>query len=192
MRRRGQRLNLGCGYEPSPGWVRVDANENAPDLDWCGDVRGPLPYEDGFFAEIKAVDVLEHLPWRDSIRSLTEWGRVLSPNGKLYVQVPDARTCVEWWLEGAGAPTPGFPAARPWKPDHLRDELPIVSLAWRLMGGQEDGQFTRDGDDWRLNAHYALFDADYLTHCVEAAGLKVHSMRTNPHPNLLCWIRKGR
>jgi predicted SAM-dependent methyltransferase len=176
-----RKLEIGCGWKPTPGYVRVDVNENIPDLDWCGDARGPFPFGDGEFVEIRAVDILEHIPYQDTLHALREWARMLCSGGRLYVQVPDARTAVEWYLHQPhriqrDAPYPNFP--------------PIVSLAWRLMGGQDDGHFVRDGDDWRLNAHYALFDAESLKWYVREAGLQLVSLQVNQFPNLLCWARK--
>lgn len=51
------------------------------------DVRGPLPYEDGYFDYIYARLVLHYLPRPDLRHALNELHRVLKANGKLFVVV---------------------------------------------------------------------------------------------------------
>lgn len=177
-----RKLEIGCGRKETPGYTRVDANPNI-EADWHGDALGPMPWPDGSFVEIRAVDVLEHLSYWDTERALAEWARLLVPGGRLYVQVPDCGRIMARWAAD---------------PDVWRERLPaelagapsIVGVAWRIMGGQADGAYTHPGDEWRLNAHYAMFCRDSLTWYIERAGLVVESMRSNEHPNLLCWCRK--
>lgn len=179
-----RKLELGCGRKDTPGYVRVDANPNI-EADWHGDVCGPMPWPDGSFDEIRAVDVLEHISYWDTERALAEWARLLAPGGLLYVQVPDCgRIMSEWaadperWNERLPAPLAELP--------------PIVGVAWRIMGGQHDGSYTHDGDDWRLNAHFSMFTESSLAWYLDRAGLDIERIVSNPHPNLLCWARKRR
>jgi hypothetical protein len=76
----------------------------------------------------------------------------------------------------------------------LPPELPQTVLAgatWRLLGGHADGSFVAAGDDFRWNAHYALFSVASLTEAVQLAGLKVVDCRVNAHPNILMTARKS-
>lgn len=88
------KINLGAGSEPTEGWVNVD---------W---IRGPgiqvehnlllfpWPFQDGCAEEIKAIDVLEHMPnytpdnQSTAIEFVRECWRLLQPGGILTIQVP--------------------------------------------------------------------------------------------------------
>lgn len=175
------RLELGSGYHPTPGFTHLDINPNAPDVDIVGPAF-PVDLPDGACDELRAVDVLEHLPYRQTHAALAEWARVLVPGGLLYVQVPDAETIMRWYVQ---------------EPARLLERLPADvpasregGAAWRLLGGQDDNVCARDGDDWRWNAHYSLFSAESLTVALDRAGFVVESLEVNGHPNLLCWAAK--
>lgn len=173
------KLELGCGHRPTPGYVRVDADPNI-EADWTGDCSTVMPWADGTFDEIVAQDVLEHIPYRRTLLALCEWRRLLRPGGRLYLQVPDAGRIMR---EYAADPT----RWRERLPDDLAHLPPIIGTAWRILGGQDDGAFSKDGDDWRLNGHYAMFDEASLRWYLRGAGLVVESIESNPHPNLICW-----
>jgi SAM-dependent methyltransferase len=48
-----------------------------------------LPYEDGAFAHVVCLDVLEHLPFDEQPKALAELHRVIRPGGELLVTVPN-------------------------------------------------------------------------------------------------------
>jgi SAM-dependent methyltransferase len=177
-----RKLELGCGRKVTPGYVRVDANPNIA-ADWHGDVVGPMPWPDGSFDEIRAVDVLEHISYCQTQIALAEWARLLATGGRLYVQVPDCgRIMTEWVAD-----------PERWRerlPRELADAPAIIGVAWRIMGGHADGGYSWDGDDWRLNAHYAMFTEESLRWYLERAGLVVKKLSSNFHPNLCCWAAK--
>lgn len=176
------KLELGSGYSPTPGFYHLDLNPHVPHLDRIGPAV-PLTWcPDDYCEEIRAVDVLEHLPYRQTDEALREWARVLEHGGRLYVQVPDAELIMRWYVE---------------EPERLLERLPDDvphtregGAAWRLLGGQDDDICARQGDDWRWNAHYALFSADSISGALIDAGLCVESIETNGHPNLCCWATK--
>ncbi len=173
------KLNLGSAYAPLAGWTNLDANPNAP-----ADIIGtawPLPPEikDGTVVELRAVDVLEHLSYRDTADVLSDWYYAMDKGGQLFVQVPDAETCMEWFWNEPHKLIERIPAGLP--------TTPMVGLAWRLLGGHADGEMIRSGDDWRLNAHYALFSEDSLRHALEDVGFVVQRIDRNGHPNLQAW-----
>lgn len=176
------RLELGSGYDPTPGYFHVDLNPNAPRVDRVAPAW-PLDWvADGSVAEIRAVDVAEHVSYRDTDRMFADWARVLAPGGRLFVQVPDAAEIMRRFAINDARLATGLPP-----------ELPQTALAgatWRLLGGHADGTFVADGDDFRLNAHYALFSTRSLRDAVRAAGLTVTSCTVNAHPNILLHARK--
>ena len=82
----GDKLNLGCGRFPKPGFVNVDWNAG-PGVDLVHDLtRMPYPFADGRFDRIEADHVFEHLPQIFSV--MREIHRLLKPGGVLVVRVP--------------------------------------------------------------------------------------------------------
>lgn len=104
----GIRLNLGAGTTAIPGFIPVDAK-------FGHDVRR-LPYPADSVDEIYASHVLEHVPLADVLPTLREWVRVLRPQGRLRVSVPNFRYIVDAYQR--------------------QDEN--VPVAEYLMGGQTD------------------------------------------------------
>lgn len=94
------RLEIGSGEHPEPGFVHVDIQQ-CKDVDILADVR-KLPIPDNFVtAEIRAVHIMEHFchpeysskQMRDEIGStvevLKECYRVLAPGAKITIVTPD-------------------------------------------------------------------------------------------------------
>lgn len=81
----------------------------------------PLPWPDGQWDWVLALDVLEHLVHPE--RALAEAHRLLAPQGHVVVNVPNP---FDWrcrWrvLRGAGVDAPKhFPGQVPWRYPHLR------------------------------------------------------------------------
>ena len=177
------RLELGSGYNPTPGYYHVDLNPSAPGVDRVAPAW-PLDWvADGTVAEIRAVDVLEHLSYRDTATVLADWARALAPGGRLFVQVPDAELIMRRFAARDQRLVVGLPPDLP--------QTVLAGATWRLLGGHADGAYASDGDDWRWNAHYALFSIDSLRDTVETAGLEVVRHRVNQHPNIQLWAAKS-
>jgi SAM-dependent methyltransferase len=193
------KLNLGAGYEHlGPDWYRIDLDpDTLPDV--VADVR-TLPKEwDGKVDEIRAVDILEHLSYRDTVPALKEWARVLKPGGRIFIQVPAADLIIDRWDKtrdrGQYSGDYWWQQAQEEFDDKVDGHVPedatrMVGLAWWLLGGHYDDQYTRSSDRWYLNAHHALFDRETIRWAAEEAGLKVESIDVNPHPNYLVWLVK--
>lgn len=91
------RLNLGCGYQPLPGWVNVDYIYTKYN-DIVVDLNKQWPWRDNSIQEIFCSHVLEHL--EDPIHFFKEAQRVLKKDGYLTVRVPHG------WSDAAmGDPT---------------------------------------------------------------------------------------
>lgn len=82
-----RKLNLGCGFDKRVDYINIDLNDvHNPDI--CADISS-LPFlRSGYYEEIIAQDVLEHLKRSDVIPALNEWGRLLRPNGVLILRIP--------------------------------------------------------------------------------------------------------
>jgi len=167
------KVEMGSGYNPQPGFLHVEVNPNCPDVDVVSSVDS-LPFADGSVDEVRAVDVLEHFSYWDTDRVLAEWARILRPGGRIFIQVPEAEEMMRRFLR-----SPKQMMVEPFK-----DHPPIVSIAWRIMGGQSDGVYSKDGDDWRWNAHYAMFSKSSLRWYLERHGFKVDAISVNPFPNI--------
>ena len=171
------RLELGSGVNPDPKYnlhLDIDPTVN-PDI--VSDARS-IPLGDNSIEAIKAVDVLEHISYRDTLDTLKEWNRVLKRRGELYVQVPEAGIAINRFVNSQLNSVDGL------------DDIDIVKLAWVLLGGHYDNCYVKEKENWRFNAHYALFTQDSLKFYLKQAGFRVTKMIVNDHPNILCWARK--
>lgn len=96
------KINLGAGTDIQPGWVNVDL---VP-LEGIDEVFNlaiyPWPFEDNSASEIRAIDLLEHLPpYTQDLRPgviafIEEAHRILKPGGELYIQTPGWRAEFLW------------------------------------------------------------------------------------------------
>lgn len=98
----GISVNLGAGTDIQPGWLNVDL---VP-LDGINLVHNmaiyPWPIESNSAMQIRAVDVLEHLPPYTQdlkpgvIAFIEECHRILKPGGVLFIQTPGWRAEFLW------------------------------------------------------------------------------------------------
>ena len=102
------KLNLGCGYNHAPGYINIDIRPECRPSLIC-DLSVGVPFPDNSIEEIKALDILEHIPIGKTINLMNEIWRVLKPGGWLKVLVPstDGRgafqdpTHVSFWNENS-------------------------------------------------------------------------------------------
>ncbi len=83
-----RKLHIG-GKEKKEGWEIFNIFPGK-DVDHVGNANDLSRFEDNSFSNIYASHILEHFDYnKEIVNALSEWFRVLSPRGKLYVAVPD-------------------------------------------------------------------------------------------------------
>lgn len=90
----GIKINLGAGSEPTKDWINVDWVEQEG-IDVIHNLlEFPWPFKDDVAKEIKAIDVLEHMPVFNKlnlstpIKFVEECHRILQTGGKLFMTMP--------------------------------------------------------------------------------------------------------
>lgn len=78
------KLNLGCAKDIKDGYTNIDTcpfNESVVKMD----IRN-LQFENSTVDEIYAKDIIEHMPFQESIECLEKWCKLLKPNGSIFIQ----------------------------------------------------------------------------------------------------------
>ena len=89
------KLNLGCGKAIMEGAINHDLWRHHTYVDIVHDLNiRPWPWSKESFVTVYALDVLEHL--YNFIKSLEECHRILIPNGRLHLRVPNAAHVVSF------------------------------------------------------------------------------------------------
>ncbi len=83
-----RKLNLGCGFDKKEGYLNIDFND-FHDPDMVANVCNLEMLPCGYYEEIIAYDVLEHITRNKTKLVLSEWNRLLKKGGILHLQVPD-------------------------------------------------------------------------------------------------------
>lgn len=92
------KINLGCGKEPTPGYVNLDWIDGEG-VDIVHNLfEYPWPFRDNSANYIKAIDVLEHMPPDQSIKFIEECHRILQPGGELFLTMPH-HTSSNLWID---------------------------------------------------------------------------------------------
>lgn len=87
------KLHIG-GQETHPDWKILDV-ESRPEVDYVANAQDLSQFESNSIDVIYASHVLEHFYYNlnnELIDTLKEWHRVLKPEGKLLISVPDLKT----------------------------------------------------------------------------------------------------
>src|SRR6185295_12583800 len=94
----GIRLNLGGRDTVIPGFKTVDLHEG-PTVDVVGNIADLKMFQDGSVDEIYASHCLEHFPHPKTLDVLKEWRRVLKPDARCWISVPDFDAAVKLYLK---------------------------------------------------------------------------------------------
>lgn len=90
------KINVGSGEYPKEGYINIDKYWVHADI--IADAL-ELPYKEGDVDELLSSHMLEHFNKYEVKKALEEWYRVLSPNGKIIVEVPDFEMILKNWLD---------------------------------------------------------------------------------------------
>jgi len=91
------KLNIGCGKKYDPTYCNIDLYE-----DLVADMLMSalnLEFDDSSCDEIKAIHVIEHLSFFETIYALSEFFRVLEPNSNLILETPDLEKTCQHYLK---------------------------------------------------------------------------------------------
>jgi predicted SAM-dependent methyltransferase len=151
-----RRLQLGCGEEPTRGWLNTDLAPRAPGVLFL-DVTEPFPFPDASFTSVFSEHLIEHVPFDAGRHLLAEAFRVLQPGGVLRIATPDL---------GALAALFHGPL-NPTQQDYLR------WIATRFLGDPSRATPTHVlNHNVRAWGHVFLYDEPMLRGTLEAAGFQ--------------------
>ena len=95
---KGLKLHLGCGDYWQEGALNIDISVyGGTDMIW--DLREGIPLQDAVVEIIEMYEVVEHFSPREIANLLDECYRVLIPDGKIRVSVPDMDKVIEHYLQ---------------------------------------------------------------------------------------------
>lgn len=168
------KLNLGCGFDIREGYLNVDVNDfHKPDL--IANITDLAMLPSGYFQELLAQDVLEHLPRGKVESALAEWYRLLSADGEIRLRVPNLNGAFQLLQQG-----------------HRQQIAEMEKMVQCIYGTQAyEGDFHLSGYTPRLLSHYLTqigFKQVQITthdHWLMDVRAKKESNQSYPSPNLI-------
>jgi ubiquinone/menaquinone biosynthesis C-methylase UbiE len=153
------------------------------------DVSKPLPYEDCLFDEVLASHVIEHIEWYRTQEVLTEWSRILKPNGVLKIWTPDFKQIIDIVLK-AEADEPvtseNVEAHSVWMKKLNKDNNPYIWANYRI--------YSVDSDKTQIKynrTHSCMFTFKSLKRQMESAGLTQIKRLDETPPYAHGWTNMG-
>jgi predicted SAM-dependent methyltransferase len=144
------KLNLGCGQRKIAGYINVDIRpEMNPDL--VCDIKN-MPFGDSTVSEVRAYDILEHIPMGQTREVIEEIYRVLTPDGLFEHFTPDC-------TKGQGAFQDPYHISF-WCPNsflyYMEDALRnLYDIKAKFVGSND--RVTYGGDVWHIHGKlYAI------------------------------------
>ena len=170
----GPNLELG---KISSEWDTMNIIGNCT-IKW--DLRNlPLPIPDGTYDLVYLSHVLEHIEWRKTVNILREIKRILKPNGRVEIWVPDMDKLIEGYLH----------------PENISKD----TLIWRYNPNKEPTLWFNarmfsltDGYKDEENLHRACFNKELLIKRLTQAGFeRIKILNRKPLGYDHGWINLG-
>lgn len=149
-----KKLHIGCGEHPIPGWLNTDYQTWRKDV-MLLDATRSFPFGDAVFDYIFTEHMIEHIPYVDALRMLTECRRVIKPSGRIRITTPDIAFLIDLYRSDRSALQEdyirwSFDARIEWSSD--RSSCVVIN------------NFVRD---W---GHQFIYDEGSLKHALMRAG----------------------
>jgi predicted SAM-dependent methyltransferase len=162
-------LDIGCGPNTAPDFINLDYSW-APGVDICWDVTKGLPLDDHWLYGIFSEHCFEHISFRDLDFVLSECWRVLRPNGRIRVVMPDGELYLTRYVRLLNGDTS---CGLPYNEDDRYENIysPIISVN-RIF---------------RSHGHTFIYDFDCLRCLLEKNGFtKIEKLKfaTGANPTL--------
>lgn len=156
-------LEIGPGPERIKGFETINVVWGKH-VDYIADASKSLPFNTGTFDLIYASHVLEHIPWYQVENVMKEWVRLLKPNGKIEVWIPNGLLIAKTFVdveEGIENQIykDGWYRFNP-------DKDPCVWANGRIFS-YGDGNGKKNHQNW----HLTMFSPRYLEKVMGKAGL---------------------
>jgi predicted SAM-dependent methyltransferase len=150
------KLEMGSGPKKGiNGWTTVD---RMPGADLRFDLLEALPFRNDEVDEIYSSHVLEYFGYRDFMRVLEEWRRILRHRGLLRVALPNARIFLEAYLSNEDFNADYYCRYKPALHYHTRIDY-VNYMAY-------------------MDAHRHMFDEENLVAVLKAAGFSEVKLRS--------------
>ena len=177
--------------EIGPGLSRIPGFETAniiwsPITDYVCNCSKRIPVADGTFDTVYASHILEHIPWYQTQKALTEWKRLLKPGGTLEIWVPDGEKICRAFIQAVDNAGQDFHQDNWYK--FNEDKEPALWFNGRVFS-YGDGNGTLGHPNW----HVALLTESLLRRHLTNVGfhdvtrLKSDEVRGYDHG----WINLG-
>lgn len=151
-------LNLGAGTDILQGYDNIDIR-NLPNTTKA-DVRD-LPYEQNSVDEIRAIDIYEHISFKESQALLNYWVSLLKPDGVLIIQGPSIEVLARNIL--------------------IATSIEDIERSMALIFGDQD---------YKENTHFTSCHPELMVHYLRDAGITGEINCTTKLNNLIIKARK--
>lgn len=174
------KLNIGGGPKRIEGFKNVDG------LPWDGAtdilhnlINYPWPIEHNSVDEILSEEFLEHVSFKETVSVLSEMYRILKPNGKARIQVPDIGKCMHYWLnKEICACVPH--KAKDWESFHADPNCFVCSGRGKINPNRWLYSFT-GAQKHEYDIHRNVFTQDTLKKQLQHVGFKDFKWIDNPY-----------